>query len=152
VLAEFASVVDAVRCAIENQSKIAAANDELPEARQMLFRIGINVGDVMVKNGDIFGDGVNVAARLHTLANAGGICLSRGAATASATSPASSSRTWVSRLSSTSRGPSGRFVSRSPARGACRGRRYRGRAKLLGEREGQRQRSTRMASSSPWPG
>ena len=78
VLAEFASVVDAVRCAIETQRKIAAANAELPEARQMLFRIGINVGDVMVKNGDIFGDGVNVAARLQTLAEPGGICVSRG--------------------------------------------------------------------------
>ena len=78
VLAEFASVVDAVRCAIETQRKIAAANAELPEARRMLFRIGINVGDVMVKNGDIFGDGVNVAARLQTLAEPGGICVSRG--------------------------------------------------------------------------
>jgi adenylate cyclase len=78
VLAEFASIVDAVRCAMEIQRKIAAANDELPEARRMLFRIGINVGDVMVKDGDIFGDGVNVAARLQTLAEAGGICVSRG--------------------------------------------------------------------------
>jgi adenylate cyclase len=78
VLAEFASVVDAVRCAIEIQDKIASANGELLEARQMLFRIGINVGDVMIKNGDIFGDGVNVAARLQTLATAGGICVSRG--------------------------------------------------------------------------
>ena len=78
VLAEFARVVDAVRCAIETQGKIAAANAELPEARRMLFRIGINVGDVMVKNGDIFGDGVNVAARLQTLAEPGGICVSRG--------------------------------------------------------------------------
>ena len=73
-----ASAVDAVRCAIETQRKIAAANAELPEARRMLFRIGINVGDVMVKNGDIFGDGVNVAARLQTLAEPGGICVSRG--------------------------------------------------------------------------
>jgi adenylate cyclase len=78
VLAEFASVVDAVRCAIEIQDKIASANEKLLEARQMVFRIGINVGDVMVKNGDIFGDGVNVAARLQTLATAGGICVSRG--------------------------------------------------------------------------
>jgi adenylate cyclase len=78
VLAEFASVVDAVRCAMEIQRKIAAANDELLETRQMQFRIGINVGDVMVKHGDIFGDGVNVAARLQSLADAGGICVSRG--------------------------------------------------------------------------
>ena len=78
VLSEFASVVDAVRCAIEIQTKIAAANADLPDSRQMGFRIGINVGDVMVKNGDIFGDGVNVAARLQMLADAGGICVSRG--------------------------------------------------------------------------
>jgi adenylate cyclase len=78
VLAEFASVVDAVRCAIEIQARIAAANGKLLEAHQMMFRIGINVGDVMVKNGDIFGDGVNVAARLQSLAIAGGICVSRG--------------------------------------------------------------------------
>jgi class 3 adenylate cyclase len=78
VLAEFASVVDAVRCAIEMQRRIAAANHELPEGRRMLFRVGINVGDVMVKHGDIFGDGVNVAARLETLADAGGVCVSRG--------------------------------------------------------------------------
>src|SRR6476620_6499829 len=78
VLVELASVVDAVRCAMEIQMKIAAANDDLPEARRMHFRIGINVGDVMVKNGDIFGDGVNVAARLESLAEPGGICVSRG--------------------------------------------------------------------------
>jgi adenylate cyclase len=78
VLAEFASVVDAARCAVEIQRKIAAANDELPEARRMPFRIGINVSDVMVKNGDICGEGVNVAARLQTLADAGGICVARG--------------------------------------------------------------------------
>ena len=78
ILAEFASVVDAVRCAWRIQSRIAQANDALPAARQMHFRIGLNVGDVMVKDGDIFGDGVNVAARLQTLAEAGGICVARG--------------------------------------------------------------------------
>ena len=78
VLAEFGSVVDAVRCAIDIQAKVATANAGLPENLRMSFRIGLNVGDVMVKDGDIFGDGVNVAARLQTLAEAGGICVSRG--------------------------------------------------------------------------
>jgi adenylate cyclase len=218
VLAEFASIVDAVRCAIEIQRKIAAANDELPEARRMLFRIGINVGDVMVKNGDIFGDGVNVAARLQTLADAGGICVSRGVrdsirhlvgfsfedlgeqvvksvarpvrafrvtinqeAVAKApeetappqpsgipTDPSAADSTaldlamWETASDSgdvegflhyLQRFPEGEFaeIARdritalsqappdAPGRGACRGRRYRGRAELLGEREGQRQ-------------
>ncbi|MBV9590945.1 MAG: adenylate/guanylate cyclase domain-containing protein, partial [Hyphomicrobiales bacterium] len=78
VLAEFASVIDAVHAAIEIQHSLADANDALPEGQRMRFRIGINVGDVMVKDGDIFGDGVNIAARLETLAEPGGICVSRG--------------------------------------------------------------------------
>src|SRR5918997_3556205 len=78
VLAEFASVLDAVHAAIEIQHSLAEANNALPEERQMQFRIGINVGDVMVKDGDIFGDGVNVAARLESLAVAGGVCVTRG--------------------------------------------------------------------------
>jgi class 3 adenylate cyclase len=78
VLAEFASVVDAVRCAVSIQQALARANDPLPAESRMLFRIGINVGDVMVKDGDIFGDGVNVAARLEGIAEPGGICVTRG--------------------------------------------------------------------------
>ncbi|MBV9858964.1 MAG: adenylate/guanylate cyclase domain-containing protein [Alphaproteobacteria bacterium] len=78
VLAEFASVVDAVQAAIDIQKALAEANDELPESRRMQFRIGVNMGDVMVKDGDIFGDGVNIAARLEGLAEPGGICVSRG--------------------------------------------------------------------------
>jgi adenylate cyclase len=78
VLAEFASVLDAVRCAIDIQEALARANEEGFEARQMRFRIGLNVGDVMVKQGDIFGDGVNVAARLEALVKGGEICVSRG--------------------------------------------------------------------------
>jgi hypothetical protein len=78
VLAEFASVFAAVQCAVEIQRDLAAANRTLSEERRMRFRIGINVGDVMVKNGDIFGDGVNIAARLEGLAEPGGICISRG--------------------------------------------------------------------------
>ncbi len=78
VLAEFASVVDALDCAVMIQDALAAANQSLPEEERLQFRIGINVGDVMVKDGDIFGDGVNIAARLESLADAGGICISRG--------------------------------------------------------------------------
>ena len=78
VLAEFASVVDAVRCAVSIQQALAKANEPLPAESRMLFRIGINVGDVMVKDGDIFGDGVNVAARLEGIAEPGGICVTRG--------------------------------------------------------------------------
>ena len=78
VLAEFASVVDAVRCAVSIQQAVAKANEPLPVESRMSFRIGINVGDVMVKDGDIFGDGVNVAARLEGIAEPGGICVTRG--------------------------------------------------------------------------
>jgi class 3 adenylate cyclase len=78
ILAEFSSVVDALDCAVKIQTGVAATGaDQAPEQR-MQFRIGVNVGDVMVKDGDIFGDGVNIAARLETLAQAGGICVSRG--------------------------------------------------------------------------
>lgn len=78
VLAEFASVVEALICAVEIQRSLRAANDLLPLERRMHFRIGINVGDVMVKDGGIFGDGVNVAARVEALAPPGGICVTRG--------------------------------------------------------------------------
>ena len=78
VLSEFASVFAAVQCAVEIQADLARANEELLEDRQMWFRIGVNVGDVMVKDGDIFGDGVNIAARIEALAEPGGICISRG--------------------------------------------------------------------------
>ncbi len=76
LLAEFPSPVEAVRCAVEAQRALDERNALLPEARQMRFRIGINLGDVMVKGDDIFGDGVNVAARLEGLAEVGGICIS----------------------------------------------------------------------------
>jgi class 3 adenylate cyclase len=78
VLAEFSSVVDALDCALQIQERLAAANEALPVDHRLLFRIGLNVGDVMVKDGDIFGDGVNIAARLESLATAGGVCISRG--------------------------------------------------------------------------
>ena len=76
-LAEFASVVDAVRCAVEIQRGMAAREPEVPEERRIRFRIGINLGDVIVEEHDIFGDGVNVTARLEGLAEPGGICVSR---------------------------------------------------------------------------
>lgn len=78
VLAEFPSVVQAFNCAIAIQLSIARANTEFLQDQQMSFRIGINIGDVMVKDGDIFGDGVNIAARLEGLAEVGGICVTRG--------------------------------------------------------------------------
>jgi adenylate cyclase len=76
VIAEFSSVVEAVLCAIEVQRELAARNRELPEAEQMWFRIGINLGDVMVENDDLYGEGVNIAARLQELAEPGGILIS----------------------------------------------------------------------------
>jgi TolB-like protein/class 3 adenylate cyclase/Tfp pilus assembly protein PilF len=76
VLAEFGSAVEAVRCAISCQEEIASRNAELTDNRKLMFRIGINVGDVMVRDDDLFGDGVNVAARLEGLAQPGGICVS----------------------------------------------------------------------------
>jgi len=76
VLAEFASVVNAVECAVEIQTALKAENANLPPERRMEFRIGVNLGDVMVDGEQIYGDGVNVAARLESLAEPGGICIS----------------------------------------------------------------------------
>jgi len=77
LLVEFASVVDAIRCALEMQREMARRNADGPKERRIEFRVGINLGDIMVDEQDIFGDGVNVAARLETLAEPGGICVSR---------------------------------------------------------------------------
>ena len=76
VLAEFASVVEAVNCAVEIQNALTAENANSPPERRMEFRIGVNLGDVMVEDEQIYGDGVNVAARLENLADPGGICIS----------------------------------------------------------------------------
>ena len=76
MLVEFASVVDAVRCAVEVQRGMAKRNVNVPEDKRIEFRVGINVGDIIIEGGDIFGDGVNLAARLETLADPGGICVS----------------------------------------------------------------------------
>ena len=75
-LAEFNSVVDAMRCAVDVQRGMAERNSDVPPNNRIEFRIGINVGDVIEDNGDIFGDGVNVAARLEAIAEPGGICVS----------------------------------------------------------------------------
>src|ERR1700741_4939535 len=77
MLVEFASVVDAVRCAAELQRAMIDREAGMPEDRRIRFRIGINLGDIIVDGDDIFGDGVNVAARLEALAEPGGICISR---------------------------------------------------------------------------
>jgi adenylate cyclase len=77
VLAEFSSVVEAVNCAVEIQTGLKAKNIALPPERRMEFRIGVNLGDVMIEGEQIYGDGVNVAARLESLAEPGGICVSR---------------------------------------------------------------------------
>jgi class 3 adenylate cyclase len=79
LLAEFSSVVDAVRCAVEVQRGMAERNAAIPKDKRIEFRMGINVGDIIIDHGDIFGDGVNVAARLENIAEAGGICVSGAA-------------------------------------------------------------------------
>ena len=77
LLVEFASVVDAMRCAVEIQHEMAERNADAPPDRRIEYRVGINVGDIIIDESDIFGDGVNVAARLEALAEPGGICVSR---------------------------------------------------------------------------
>ena len=76
LLAEFASVVDAVQCAVATQKELQARNAELPENRRMQFRIGVNLGDVIEEQSRIYGDGVNIAARLESIADPGRICVS----------------------------------------------------------------------------
>jgi adenylate cyclase len=75
LLAEFVSALDAVQGAVEIQRELKAKNADLPDARKMEFRIGINVGDVIVEGERLYGDGVNIAARLEGIAEAGGICI-----------------------------------------------------------------------------
>jgi adenylate cyclase len=79
ILAEFGSVVDAVQCSVAAQNEFKARNAELPENRRMQFRIGVNLGDVIEEENRIYGDGVNIAARLEALADPGGICISKTA-------------------------------------------------------------------------
>src|SRR3954471_24762237 len=77
MLVEFSSVVDAVRCAVEIQRAMVDRNAVVPEDKRITFRMGVNLGDVIADGGDIYGDGVNIAARLEALADPGGICISR---------------------------------------------------------------------------
>jgi TolB-like protein len=79
VLLEFPSVVDAVECAVAVQAVMAQRNEGVPQDRRMLFRIGVNLGDILIEGDDILGDGVNVAARLEGIAEPGGICISSSA-------------------------------------------------------------------------
>ena len=95
VLIEYGSAVDAVTCAVELQEAMAAANKSLPEDRHVVLRIGINLGDVIVEDNDLYGDGVNIAARLEALANPGGVCVS-AKGTRSRTKPTSRSLTLAS--------------------------------------------------------
>ena len=76
VLADFSTVLDAMSCAVAVQRDLKARNDSWPEGKRVQFRIGVNLGDVIIDRGDIYGDGVNVAARLESLAEPGGICIS----------------------------------------------------------------------------
>ena len=76
VLVEFGSVVNAVACAVELQKQFAAANEGLAEDRRIVLRVGVNLGDVVVEGGDLYGDGVIIAVRLETMAEPGGICIS----------------------------------------------------------------------------
>ena len=97
LLAEFASVVDAVRCGVEVQQGMAERNAAVPADKRIEFRIGIHQGDVVIEDDDIFGDAVNIAARLEGLAEPGGICVSarvRGDASGKLDLP---SKTWASR-------------------------------------------------------
>jgi adenylate cyclase len=79
VLAEFSSIVDAVESAVKVQKKLSSKNEELPENRRMEFRIGINIGDIIEEGERIYGDGVNIASRIESLAKEGGVCISRNA-------------------------------------------------------------------------
>ncbi len=79
VLAEFSSAVDAVNCAVEIQKKLKRQNEKLPDNKKLEFRIGINIGDVVQDGGSLYGEGVNIAARIESLADPGGVCISRSA-------------------------------------------------------------------------
>src|SRR5512136_1116151 len=76
LLAEFTSVADAVECGVEIQKELKVRNDKLPLPRKMEFRIGVNIGDVVEEEDKIFGDGVNIATRVQSLADGGGLCIS----------------------------------------------------------------------------
>ena len=113
LLVEFPSVVDAVRCAVEMQREIALRNTAIPQARRIEYRIGINLGDVIIDEQDIYGDGVNVAARLEALADPGRICVSRVVRDQVRDKLDFSSKIWASSKSRTSQGRFGSTGFRS---------------------------------------
>jgi adenylate cyclase len=102
LLVEFPSVVDAVRCAVAVQHAMLNRNAEMPEDKRIAFRVGINLGDVIIEGSDIYGDGVNIAARLEALAEPGGICVSRVVRDQIRDRLPTRSRIWASRASRTS--------------------------------------------------
>ena len=104
MLVEFQSVTEALNCAIDFQERMARRNRDMPAARALLYRIGLKLGDVIVEDGDIFGDGVNVAARLETMAEPGGSASPRRCATRSATGSRPDTRISASSRSRTSPG------------------------------------------------
>ena len=114
MLVEFVSVVDAVRCAVDIQRGMVERNASVPADKRIEFRIGINVGDIIIDGNDIFGDGVNVAARLEALADPGGIWFRALCTIRCAISSVLVSRTWASSRSRTSRGQSVSTASPSP--------------------------------------
>lgn len=119
ILLEFQSVVDALRYATEVQQQMAVRNADIPLERRIEFRMGIHQGDIVVEDSDIFGDGVNIAARLETLAEPGGISVSRRVQETPRASWTSPSRISASRVSRTSRdrsGSSGLLRASAPAR------------------------------------
>ena len=124
LLVEFASVVDALRCAVEVQRSMTARNAGVPEDRRIDFRVGIHQGDIVVEDGDIFGDGVNIAARLEGLAEAGGSACRRGSRRTPQAASISRSRMSASSGSRTLRGRCGYSGFRSPKwplqEGRCR--------------------------------
>ena len=141
MLAEFASAVDATRCAVDIQLAMTSANLTIAAAKRVELRIGIHVGDIILDDGDIFGDGVNIAARLEGLAEPGGVCVSEdaqeqvgaGSTSPSTTSASSSSRTSpavrvyrASRIGARRRRTAGRRRARrcptSPRSRCCRSR------------------------------
>ena len=105
-LAEFSSGVDAVRCALDVQRGMADRNINVPQEKRIEFRMGINIGDVIIDRGDIFGDGVNIAARLEGVAEPGGICVSGRVLEDVQGKPRSPSRTQATNSSRTSFGRS----------------------------------------------
>jgi class 3 adenylate cyclase len=143
MLAEFASVVDTVRCAVEMQRGMIDREPELTDDRRIRFRIGVNLGDVIAEGGDIFGDGVNVAVRLEALAEPGG-------ATRSVTSYPIRSRMGASRVSSTSLAPCESTLCAPKPSPICRRQAHRSRCGVgCATRQLQSRRPLRQCSLSP---